>query len=87
VDEAYPHRWIGLVDIETTGGRKITSRVDVPKGDPENTLSREELTDKALRLASFSGGVSEKEMKNLLERAFALKDEPNLRDLLPGASA
>lgn len=83
VDEAYPGRWIGLVEVETTGGRSITSRVDVPKGDPENTLSRKELEDKALRLAAFSGGVPEKEMRSLLERAFALEDEPNLRDLLP----
>lgn len=85
VDEAYPERWIGLVDVETTGGRCITSRVEVPNGDPGNTLSREELEDKALRLAAFSGGVSEKEMKMLLKRAFALEDELSLRDLLPEA--
>lgn len=83
VDEAYPGHWIGLVDVETTVGRRITSRVDVPKGDPENTLTREELTDKALRLAAFSAGASQAEMKALLGRAFALQDEPGLRDLLP----
>jgi 2-methylcitrate dehydratase PrpD len=83
VDEAYPRRWIGLVDIQTTGGRKITSKVDVPKGDPGNTLSRRELTGKALRLAAFSGGASEAEMKSLLARSFALREESGLRDLLP----
>jgi 2-methylcitrate dehydratase PrpD len=31
--------------------------VDEPKGDPGNTLSREEITAKALRLAAFSGGA------------------------------
>lgn len=83
VDAAYPEQWIGLVDVRTTGGRTITSRVDVPKGDPGNTLSREELTDKALRLASHSGGASEAEMRALLDRAFALRGEDSLRELLP----
>jgi 2-methylcitrate dehydratase PrpD len=40
IDAAYPERWIGLVEVETTDGERLTSRVDVPKGDPENTLSR-----------------------------------------------
>lgn len=83
VDEAYPGRWIGLADMRTTDGRTLTSRVDVPKGDPGNTLSRGELTDKALRLAAHGGGASETEMHKLLARAFALQNEPDLRDLLP----
>lgn len=83
VDAAYPERWVGLVDVRTTAGRDLTARVDVPKGDPGNTLDRGELADKALRLAAFSGGASEAEMKNLLQRAFTLQDEPTLRDLLP----
>lgn len=83
VDRAYPERWIGLVDIETTGGRRVTSRVDTPKGDPANTLSHDEIQEKALQLASFSGGASEAEMRKLLTRAFTLQNEPDLRDLLP----
>lgn len=83
VDAAYPERWIGLVDIQTTGGRRITSRVDTPKGDPANTLSREEIQQKALQLAAFNGGASEAEMKNLLTRAFSLQNQPDLRNLLP----
>ncbi len=38
VDAAYPARWIGKVTVETTDGRRLEGRVDVPKGDPENTL-------------------------------------------------
>ena len=30
-----------------------TARVDEPKGDPGNTLSRAELEDKAMRLAAY----------------------------------
>ncbi len=50
IDEAYPDRWIGLVDVKTTAGDRFTSRVEVPKGDPGNTLSRAEIEDKAGRL-------------------------------------
>jgi 2-methylcitrate dehydratase PrpD len=85
VDAAYPRRWIGLVEIETAGGGRITSRVDVPKGDPENTLSREELEEKARRLAAFQGGASEKEMDRVIGRVWDLDREPGVRDLLPEA--
>ena len=85
VDAAYPRRWIGLVEIETAGGGRITSRVDVPKGDPGNTLSREELEEKARRLAAFQGGASEKEMDCVIGRVWDLDREPGVRDLLPEA--
>jgi 2-methylcitrate dehydratase PrpD len=58
VDAAYPQRWIGKVSVETAGGRVLSARVDEPKGDPGNTLSRAEIEDKALRLAQFSGAAS-----------------------------
>jgi 2-methylcitrate dehydratase PrpD len=42
----------------TTDGRTLHGRVDEPKGDPGNTLSRDEITAKALRLAAWSGGAN-----------------------------
>lgn len=83
VDSAYPERWIGLVDIETAGGEKITSRVDVPKGDPGNTLSYEEIVEKARRLAAFRGGASDEEITRIIARTRNLDQEPDVRDLLP----
>ena len=84
VDAAYPRRWIGLVEIETADGGRFTSRVEVPKGDPENTLSREALEDKARRLAAFGGGASGEEMDRIVTRIWDLEEEANVRDLLPG---
>lgn len=55
VDAAYPARWIGKVAIDTVDGRHIEARVDDPKGDPTNTLSREEITTKARSLIQFGG--------------------------------
>ncbi len=83
IDAAYPDRWIGLVEVETADGRVLTSRVDVPLGDPGNTLSRAELEDKARRLAAFQSGASTEEIDRIIQRVWALEQEANVRDLLP----
>ena len=68
VDSAYPQRWIGKVTVQTHDGRTLKGRVDEPKGDPGNTLSREEITDKAMRLAAHSRGAQPDEMRLALEQ-------------------
>jgi 2-methylcitrate dehydratase PrpD len=85
IDAAYPRRWIGLVDIDTTDGEHVTSRVDVPKGDPANTLTRRELEEKAHSLAAFQDGASDEEMGSLMDRIWNLDREPDMRNLLPEA--
>ncbi len=82
VDAAYPQRWIGLVDVETTDGETFTARMDVPKGDPGNTPSREEIEEKARSLAAHAEGASEEEAERLVRRAWNLRAEPGVRDLL-----
>ncbi|WP_292937990.1 MmgE/PrpD family protein [Noviherbaspirillum sp.] len=72
VDSAYPVRWIGKVTVETVDGRRLHGRVDEPKGDPGNTLSREELEQKALRLADFSHAATEDEMGAVFRRIWNL---------------
>jgi 2-methylcitrate dehydratase PrpD len=72
VDAAYPQRWIGKVTVHTTDGRVLQGRVDEPKGDPGNTLSRDEITAKALRLAAFSGGASEAEMRAAVQALWGM---------------
>jgi 2-methylcitrate dehydratase PrpD len=74
VDTAYPARWIGKVTVETTDGRSFDGRVDEPKGDPGNTLSREELEHKALRLAQFGDAASEAEMRAVFARVWTIAD-------------
>jgi 2-methylcitrate dehydratase PrpD len=83
IDAAYPRRWLGKVSLETTDGRWLTSRVDIPKGDPENTLSRPEIEDKARRLAAFRQGASPEEVNSLIARIWSLDSQPDIRDLLP----
>lgn len=82
VDGAYPARWIGKVWVRTTDGRSFEARVDEPKGDPGNTLSRPELEDKAQRLAYYARGASEREMKAVIARAWNLQNEADVRNWL-----
>jgi 2-methylcitrate dehydratase PrpD len=83
VDAAYPKRWIGKVRIRTRDGRSILHRVDTPKGDPENTLSRPELEEKVLRLARYAEGATEDEMRAVIARVWRLHTQTDLRGFLP----
>lgn len=76
VDLAYPARWIGKVVVETMDGKRFAGRVDEPKGDPGNTLSRPEIEDKALRLAANRNGASALEMRSVIDAIWSLSDAP-----------
>lgn len=75
VDSAYPARWIGKVIVHTRDGRVLHGRVDEPKGDPGNTLSRAELETKALQLAEFGKAASADEMKQVIARLWQICSE------------
>jgi 2-methylcitrate dehydratase PrpD len=85
VDSAYPQRWIGKVSVYTTDGRVLFGRVDEPKGDPGNTLSREEITAKALRLAAHSGGATPDEMAHAVAQLWLVMDWPRVKSILSPA--
>jgi 2-methylcitrate dehydratase PrpD len=82
VDAAYPARWIGKVCVETVDGRRFEATVPEPKGDPGNTLTRHELEDKALALASYRGGASPAEMQRVIARVWSLADAPSVAHFL-----
>jgi len=82
VDQAYPKRWFGHVSVKTRDGRELDKRIESPKGDPDNVLSRAELEDKALRLAAFTGGANAAEMKDVIARIWQLHDAADVRDFL-----
>jgi 2-methylcitrate dehydratase PrpD len=85
VDAAYPQRWIGKVTVTTTDGRLLHGRVDEPKGDPGNTLSRQEITDKAMRLAAFSGGASPESMRQAVAALWQVASWSRVGSLLKQA--
>jgi 2-methylcitrate dehydratase PrpD len=84
IDAAYPRKWIGRVAVKLNDGRTVERRLETPKGDPDNTLSRAELEDKALRLAAYSGAVSATELQPVIQRIWQLHNALNVRDFLAG---
>ena len=83
VDSAYPQRWIGKVKVHLQNGQVLDGRVDEPKGDPGNTLSRAEITAKALRLAAFSGGANPDEMNKAIDLLWNIRKQKSISKLLP----
>ena len=83
VDAAYPQRWIGKVEVLATDGRTLHGRVDEPKGDPGNSLNRDEIEAKAQQLAAYGHAASEAEMRDLIARVWRMADWPRVERLLP----
>jgi len=83
VDAAYPQRWIGTVEVLATDGRTLHGRVDEPKGDPGNSLNRDEIEAKAQQLAAYGHAASEAEMRDLIARVWRMADWPRVERLLP----
>jgi 2-methylcitrate dehydratase PrpD len=87
VDHAYPKRWIGKVTVDTTDGRTLHGRVDEPKGDPGNTLTRGELEQKATRLAEFSGAATSEEMSRIFTQIWNLTRITKIKSFLNSESS
>jgi 2-methylcitrate dehydratase PrpD len=82
VDRAYPARWIGKVTVETIDGRVLHGRIDEPRGDPGNTLTRAEIEEKALGLADFTGAATPAEMESIFGKVRELTRSPRVGFLL-----
>nr|WP_175801732.1 MmgE/PrpD family protein [Burkholderia anthina] len=82
VDAAYPARWIGKVTVTTKDGRTLEGRVDDPKGDPGNTLSRAELEHKVRTLALYADAATEAEVTESIGKIWAIADARVVPSLL-----
>lgn len=82
VDTAYPQRWIGKVTVTTKDGRTLEGRVDEPKGDPGNTLSRPEIENKAMRLGTYKAGATADEVETLIQYIWQLREKSDLKGLV-----
>ena len=82
VDGAYPQRWIGKVTVTTKDGQTFHGRVDEPKGDPGNTLSRPEIEEKVMRLGTYKNAAPASVVRTLTQKAWGLRNLSNLNGLL-----
>jgi 2-methylcitrate dehydratase PrpD len=82
VDAVYPASWIGKISVLTRDGRRLSARVEEPKGDPGNTLSHDEIEAKARSLAVYGKAVGGAELDVLLTRLWAISGESAIGRLL-----
>jgi 2-methylcitrate dehydratase PrpD len=82
VDAAYPRQWLGRVTVTTRDGRTLSGRVDIPKGDPDNTLNRPEIEDKAMRLGGYHGAATPDEIRRLIAKVWSLAEAPRVERFL-----
>ena len=87
VDRAYPQRWIGKVTVTTRDGRTVHGRVDEPKGDPGNTLSRPEIEDKTLSLGRYADAATDAELRALIDTIWGLEQVAKVDPLLSRKAA
>jgi len=78
LDKAFPRQWPASVKMVTVDGRKFSTRIDYPKGDPENPLTREAL------LAKFDGLTSAiypaAKRQKIISRVLALEQAKNMKE-------
>jgi 2-methylcitrate dehydratase PrpD len=79
LDRVYPKQWPASVEIVTKDRRRFSTRIDYPRGDPENPLSWEELIQKFEGLAApvFSKGSR----AEIIARVRSLETEPRVAAL------
>lgn len=65
-----PARRVAVVNVCAVDGKVLEARVDYPKGEPENPISKEELQDKFYSLTGFAG-IAELQAKVVLDFVYS----------------
>jgi 2-methylcitrate dehydratase PrpD len=76
LEKEYPKKWPALATITTQNGQKYSAKIEYPKGDPENSLTWEELIQKFKNLVSPV--YSEEKQKEIIARVRALEKEDDM---------
>lgn len=80
LDKQVPNKRPAVVEIETLDGKIFKTKVELPKGEPENPLSLEDIEEKFLSLAGYAK-KTEGEAREIIN--YVEKLESNLVNLFP----
>jgi 2-methylcitrate dehydratase PrpD len=81
LERTFPKQWRATAEIVTTNGKSYSTTVEYPKGDPENPLSWEEMTE---RFHEFTGQVMKKDQRlKIVEEVRGLEGIKDLRKWSP----
>lgn len=68
--------------VTATDGRTLFGAIDEPKGDPGNSLTRDELADKFLRLVQFSAARTPEQAAVLIRKVWDLRTATQMNEWL-----
>jgi len=77
LETEFPKKWPAAVTLLTKDGKAYSTRIDYPKGDPENPLTWDELIDKFRNLVSPI--LREARQNEIIERVKSLEKEQDLK--------
>jgi 2-methylcitrate dehydratase len=80
VEAAFPARQICKVTIRTSDGREVSGRVEFPKGDPRNPLTRDELLQKFDGLTA--GVLDARQRQRILDNVEGLETLQTVDELM-----
>jgi len=81
----FPRQWTAEVAIETTDGRNLAGRADMPEGDPCNPVSQRRLEDKCKGL--LAQVMNDASAEQLVRRLAMLPEVADVREMFPEISA
>jgi 2-methylcitrate dehydratase PrpD len=78
LETEFPKKWPASVTVLTKDGKSFSTKIDFPKGDPENALTWDELITKFRNLVSPV--FFEVKQNEIIERVRSLEKETNVKD-------
>ncbi|MEA4961725.1 MmgE/PrpD family protein [Lutispora sp.] len=78
-EKVYPEKYPSTVIVTMKDGKKYSSYIEHPKGDPENPINREELLAKFRLLSSFN--MQAKRAENIIDLVSNLEQIKNINEL------
>jgi 2-methylcitrate dehydratase PrpD len=75
-DQVFPEKWPSSIAVKTLRGEKLVKEMDHPRGDPENFLSWDEVSEKFCELSRWV--LSPKKQKHILEQVKGLEKIRNI---------
>ena len=78
LNEVYPEKTSSRVELHMKGGRKLVKQVDIPKGDPRDPMTLDDLAEK---VKLFAGERDPAGLDRVIERTVDLEKVSNIREL------
>ncbi len=82
MDAMHPEKWPSRTTVKLKNGDSETLFVEYPKGDPENTMTDEEIREKYLALSALA--IPEEKARLLLDRCYSIEERESMADFFQG---